>query len=162
MNVVAISGNLTEDPELKMAGETPVCRFTVAVHERKKQGDEWIDVPNFFYVDVFRAAEWLSTNLKKGGRVALTGRLKQRKWEKDGIQRETISIIADEVVPMAGVGAKQDAQPAQQPQQQQPSQPSQDGKRIAIANTQSEYTYGSPIGETANGTPVYHDVEIPF
>lgn len=145
MNVVALSGNLTRDPELKMAGSTPICKFTLAVSERKWQDEQWVDVPSFFHVDVFRGAEWLSNNLTKGMRVSLVGRLEQRTYEKDDERREAISILASEVVTM-----------------QNTSKPSQgDAKKVDVQTTSSAYGY-TPQAKTATADPVCYDTGLPF
>jgi single-strand DNA-binding protein len=51
INHVVLVGRLTRDSELKYtAGGQAVCKFSVAVNRRKKQGDQWVEDPNFFVV----------------------------------------------------------------------------------------------------------------
>lgn len=97
VNVVAISGNLTRDPEMR--GGTALG-FGVAVNERRKnpQTDEWEDYPNFVDCVVFgKRAEALERILHKGMKVAIQGRLRWSQWERDGQKRSKIEVIAEEV-----------------------------------------------------------------
>jgi single-strand DNA-binding protein len=102
LNVVAITGNLTKDPELRSTPSgTSVCKLRVAVNSRRKDGasGEWIDKPNYFDVTVFGAqGENCATYLAKGRPVAVEGRLDWREWEaQDGGKRQSIEILANSV-----------------------------------------------------------------
>jgi single-strand DNA-binding protein len=100
VNVVVITGNLTRDPELRHIGSgTAVCDLRVAVNSRRKEGQEWVDKPNYFDVTVWGAqGENCAQFLSKGRPVAVEGRLDWREWEaKDGGKRQTVSIIANSV-----------------------------------------------------------------
>jgi single-strand DNA-binding protein len=99
VNVVVITGNLTRDPELRSTpGGTSVCKLRVAVNSRRKEGDNWVDKPNFFDVTVWGAqGENCANYLSKGRPVAIEGRLDWREWEKDGVKRQTVEIIANSV-----------------------------------------------------------------
>ncbi len=100
VNVVVITGNLTRDPELRhTGGGTAVCDLRVAVNSRRKEGQEWVDKPNYFDVTVWGAqGENCANYLSKGRPVAVEGRLDWREWEaKDGGKRQAVSIIANSV-----------------------------------------------------------------
>jgi single-strand DNA-binding protein len=101
INVVAITGNLTKDPELRSTpGGTSVCKLRVAVNSRRKdQSGEWVDKPNYFDVTVWGAqGENCANYLSKGRPVAVEGRLDWREWEaQDGSKRQSIEIIANSV-----------------------------------------------------------------
>ena len=100
INRVVITGNLTRDPELRStSGGTSVCSLRVAVNSRRKEGDQWVDKPNFFDVTVWGAqGENCAQYLAKGRPVAIDGRLNWREWEdKEGAKRQTVDIIADSV-----------------------------------------------------------------
>jgi single-strand DNA-binding protein len=101
VNVVVITGNLTRDPDLRhTGGGTPVCELRVAVNSRRKEGQEWVDKPNFFDVTVWGAqGENCANYLSKGRPVAVEGRLDWREWEaKDGSgKRQAVSIVANSV-----------------------------------------------------------------
>lgn len=101
INRVAISGNLTRDPEYKaIPNGTPVLEFGMAVNDRRKNQStgEWEDAANFVDCVVFgKRAEYLSDMLCKGMKVALEGKLRYSQWEKDGQKRSKLSIVADEI-----------------------------------------------------------------
>lgn len=101
VNVVVITGNLTRDPELRSTpGGTSVCKLRVAVNGRRKDGQtgEWVDKPNFFDVTVWGGqGENCANYLAKGRPVAIEGRLDWREWEKDGVKRQAVEIVANSV-----------------------------------------------------------------
>lgn len=103
INVVVITGNLTQDPELRHLGSgTAVCELRVAVNSRRKDGTtgEWVDKPNYFNVTVWGAqGENCANYLSKGRPVAIEGRLDWREWDaKDGSgKRQAVQIIANSV-----------------------------------------------------------------
>ncbi len=101
INVVVITGNLTRDPELRhTGGGTAVCELRVAVNGRRKDGEEWVDKPNYFNVTAFGGrADSAAKYLSKGKPVAVEGRLDWQEWEaKDGSgKRQGVKIIANSV-----------------------------------------------------------------
>ena len=103
VNVVVITGNLTQDPELRhTGGGTAVCELRVAVNSRRKDGQtgEWVDKANYFNVTVWGAqGENCANYLSKGRPVAVEGRLDWREWEaKDGSgKRQAVQIVANTV-----------------------------------------------------------------
>jgi single-strand DNA-binding protein len=101
VNVVVVTGNLTQDPELRHLGSgTAVCELRVAVNTRRKEGNDWVDKPNYFNVTVWGAqGENCAQYLSKGRPVAIEGRLEWREWEaKDGSgKRQAIQIVANTV-----------------------------------------------------------------
>jgi single-strand DNA-binding protein len=103
INVVVITGNLTQDPELRHLGSgTAVCELRVAVNSRRKDGStgEWVDKPNYFNVTVWGAqGENCAQYLSKGRPVAVEGRLDWREWEakEGGGKRQAVQIIANSV-----------------------------------------------------------------
>lgn len=129
INIVAISGNLTRDPELRMTpGGTQVLNFGVAVNDRAKnqQTGEWEDRPNFIDCVLFgNRADALSRILRKGIKVSVSGSLRWSQWERDGQKRSKVEVVADEVVLMQAQqdGHQQPAYP--QPAYQQPAYPPQ-------------------------------------
>jgi single-strand DNA-binding protein len=100
---VTITGNLTDDPELK---HTPngnmVANFRLAVTARVRDGEGWRDGDtSFFRVNVWRQlAEHVTDSLAKGDRAVVIGRLKSRSWEtSEGERRSVVEVEADEVAP---------------------------------------------------------------
>ena len=101
INRVAISGNLTRDPELRQtAGGMAILGFGVAVNDRRKnqQTGEWEDYPNFIDCSMFGTrAQSVSRFLSKGSKVAIEGKLRWSQWERDGQKRSKIEVIIDEI-----------------------------------------------------------------
>jgi len=100
INRVVLTGNLTRDPELRSTNSgLPVCSLRVACNTRRKQGDEWVDKPNYFDVTVFgKQGENVAEYLEKGRPVAIDGRLEWREWEdQNNNKRQSVEIIADSV-----------------------------------------------------------------
>lgn len=108
INRVVLTGNLTADPELRqLPSGMSVCALRIAVNGRKKEGDSWVDKPNYFNVTVWGAqGENAAKFLAKGRPVAIDGRLEWREWETDGQKRQAVDIVADSV---QFLGSKDDA-----------------------------------------------------
>lgn len=112
LSSITIVGNITRDPELRSAGGSPVCSFSVAVNKRKKVKDEWVDVPSFFNVQVWgKRAEWVTNYLHKGDTVAVSGSHTQERYERDGQKVERWVLEADTVEPVGPLKKREEAQP---------------------------------------------------
>ena len=98
---VTITGNLTDDPELKFTPTgAAVANFRIAVTTRLREGEVWKDGDtSFFRVNAWRdLAEHITDSLAKGDRAVIIGRLRQRSWETpEGDKRSVIEVEADEV-----------------------------------------------------------------
>jgi single-strand DNA-binding protein len=99
-NKVIIAGNLTRDPEKKDTSAGAVTKFSIAVSEKYKKGDEWVENTDYFDIVVFkRQAETCNQYLSKGSRVLVEGKLKQGRWEaQDGTKRSKVEVMANKVV----------------------------------------------------------------
>ena len=100
INTVTIAGNLTRDPELRsMSSGLDVLEFSVAVNDRKKKGEEWVDDPSYFDCVLYgRKAQSLNDHLSKGRKVTVSGKLKQDRWQdSQGQNRSKVRIVASEV-----------------------------------------------------------------
>lgn len=108
INRVVLVGRLVRDAEQKYTpGGLAICEFSVAVNNRKKQGEEWVEEANFFDVTVFgRQGEAIQRYLVKGKQVGVDGRLKQDRWQdkETGKTRSKVGIIADNVMLLGGSG----------------------------------------------------------
>lgn len=104
LNRVLIIGRLTKDIELKYA-TTGTCfgRFSIAVNRSRKTDEGYKDEANFFDCDLIgKAAESLSTYLRKGKQVAVDGELVQQRWTKDGANYQKVIIHANAVHLLGG------------------------------------------------------------
>ena len=112
INKVILIGNLGTDPEVRyMPQGGAVANLTVATSEswtdkatnEKKEQTEWHRV-----VIYQRLAEIAGEYLRKGSKVYIEGKLKTRKWQdKDGVERYTTEIIANELQMLDGRGEGQ-------------------------------------------------------
>jgi single-strand DNA-binding protein len=100
-NQVTLTGNLTDDPELRFTPNgVAVANFRLAVDQRVWDTDGWKDgEPSYFRISVWRdQAEYVSRSLRKGARCVVSGRLKSRSWETpEGQRRSAVEVDADEV-----------------------------------------------------------------
>lgn len=99
MNRIYIIGNLTRDPELNTTNSgVSVCRFTVAVQRRMSNADG-VREADFFNVSAWRGtADNCAKFLKKGSKVAVTGSIQIRNFDRaDGTKGTSVEITADEV-----------------------------------------------------------------
>lgn len=101
-NKIILVGNLGRDPELRYTPQgTPVCSFTMATNERRKNRDsgEQEDQTTWFKVTLWgRQAETASQYLTKGRPVYIEGRLRLEEWtDRDGKQRYTLEVNATDM-----------------------------------------------------------------
>jgi single-strand DNA-binding protein len=106
-NKVIVSGNLTRDPESKSFSDSSVCRFTIAVNEKRGDKEEVL----FLDCNAWgKTGELIQQNFKKGENIFVEGRLRLEKWEKDGQNHSKISMTVDRMVFIGG-GKKNDDYP---------------------------------------------------
>jgi single-strand DNA-binding protein len=98
MNRVFLIGNLTKAPELRSTQDgTPVCGFTVAVNRPKTKNNPEPGA-DFFNVNAWRGlGENCARYLDKGRKVAVSGRVSLRTWEKDGKHGASLEVLAEDV-----------------------------------------------------------------
>ncbi|MFR1670757.1 MAG: single-stranded DNA-binding protein [Parasutterella excrementihominis] len=99
VNKVIILGNLGRDPETRFSGNNlQITSMSVATtsYRRSAETQERVEETEWHRVVLFgRQAEIAQQYLKKGSRVYLEGRLRTRKWEKDGQTHYSTEILAD-------------------------------------------------------------------
>ena len=97
MNIIALVGRLTSDPELKHTSSGIACsRFTVAVERSySKQGEE--KKADFISVVAWRnSAEFLCKYFTKGQRIGVQGSVRTGSYmDINGIKRYTFEVYAD-------------------------------------------------------------------
>lgn len=90
-NVVVLTGRLTRDPESRQVGEKTVAQFALAVNG-------YADKVSFFDVEAWgRTAEIVTQYAGKGKLVTVAGRLEQQRWEKDGMKRSKVLVVASQL-----------------------------------------------------------------
>lgn len=99
MNKVYLIGNLTRDPEISTTTSgLSVCRMSIAVSRRFSNAEGGRDT-DFFNVTAWRGtADNCAKFLKKGNKIAVSGSIQTRSYEKaDGTKGFSVDIVADEV-----------------------------------------------------------------
>ncbi len=118
LNVVAIMGRLTRDPELKTTQSgVNVCRFSIAcdrsfVRQGEERKADFIDI-----VAWRQQADFVCKYFGKGSLIAVDGRLQTESYQaKDGTNRTRIEVVANNV---SFAGAKAAGKPATASYEQQ-------------------------------------------
>lgn len=172
INRVAISGNLTRDPDYKVsASGMGILNFSIASNARQKnsQTGEWEDYAN--YVDCVKfgsGTDYLSQHIHKGSKVVVEGRLHYSSWERDGQKRSKLEIVVDN---LDFVSPKSDGQQGYQQRAtaHQPSQHEQSAQfnQAPMPAAQQPATTQEPIPAAQQPVttqpPVdVYDEDIPF
>lgn len=101
INKVILVGNLGADPEQRsMPSGSAVTNLRIATSEswRDKQSGEQQERTEWHRIVLFgRLAEIAGEYLKKGSQVYIEGSLRTRKWEKDGVERFSTEIVAQDM-----------------------------------------------------------------
>ena len=98
MNKIILIGNLTKDPEIRSTTTgKKVASFSIAINDGKDQNGQ--DIVQYFNITAWeKKAEIAELYLKKGHKVAITGKLQIKTWEKtDGTKASTPEIVCLEL-----------------------------------------------------------------
>lgn len=113
LNNVSIVGRLVRDIDLKFTQTgTAIGKISIAVQDDYKDkstgkyGTDYIDI-TFWGKQAEFVAEYCGA---KGLLIAIKGRLKQERWEKDGRKNSKITIKAEQAYPIEWAGQKQKQQ----------------------------------------------------
>ncbi len=121
LNKCMFIGRLGKDPEVKqMSNGKSVANFSVACGWKGKdtEGTEWVPC-----VAYDKLAEIIGHYLTKGSQVYIEGKMRTRKWQKDGVDRYTTEIAVDQMQMLGGKsegGGGQRQQGGYTPQRQAP------------------------------------------
>ena len=128
INKVILVGNLGADPDTRyMPSGGAVTNLSIATSEswKDKQTGEPKERTEWHKVAMFgRLAEISAEYLRKGSQVYIEGKIRTRKWQdKDGNDRWTTEVIADEMQMLGGRGGGGGAPMGGSEGYSQPSQP---------------------------------------
>ena len=98
-NRVVLVGNLTRDVDLRYTpSQTAVTDIGLAVNDRVKRNNEWVDEATFVDVTLWgRQAEVANEYLSKGAPVLIEGRLKLDTWEQEGQKRSKLRVVGEKM-----------------------------------------------------------------
>jgi single-strand DNA-binding protein len=124
VNKVILVGNLGADPEVRhLENGVTVANFNLATTEyfRDKVSGERREQSEWHRVVVWRGlADVVEKYVRKGSKLYVEGKLRTRKWEKDGIERYTTEIMADTLNMLDRPAGDAGGAPRQAPAQAQP------------------------------------------
>jgi single-strand DNA-binding protein len=111
INKVILVGNLGADPEVRYTGGgTAIASLRIATSEQwtDKQSGQKQERTEWHRVKLFgRLAEIAGEYLKKGSQIYVEGSLRTDKYtDKDGIERYSTDIIANDLQMLGGRGAE--------------------------------------------------------
>ena len=114
LNTVIVEGNACRDAEVKKSPSgTVICKMSIAVNRYFKSGEGFENEVSYFDVDTFgKVAELCAEKCKKGVGVRVTGRLKQNRWQSEGVNRSQVVIIGDHVEFKPKAQGKNDTPPS--------------------------------------------------
>lgn len=148
---IIVVGTLTADPELRfIPSGKAVANFSIACNQRRKnqQTGQWEDSDaTFLRANLWgEYAENVAESLTKGTKVIARGVLKQRKYEKDGVERINFEMEVEEIGPtLRWATAKVDKAP----------------KGGGSTRVQDSAPAGDPWGSTGGGS-AWGDDQPPF
>lgn len=91
MNITILIGRLTSDPQVKLAGDTTVAKFTLAVNRFKKGEADFINCVAFG-----KTAENIANFFFKGNQIAIKGRIQTGSYDaQDGTKRYTTDVVVE-------------------------------------------------------------------
>lgn len=117
VNKAIILGNVGKDPEVRFLPDgKATANLSVATSSswkdksgEKQESTEWHRISAFG-----KLAEIIGEYVKKGSQIYIEGRITTRKWkDKEGVERYSTEIIADQMQMLGGRGEKSEA-PAKQ------------------------------------------------
>ena len=95
INCTILQGRLTAEPEIKNAGETKVCNFTVANSKTYKDKEKKVFLRCVAWGNT---AEFICKYFKKGQEIVVKGSLETREWkDNDGNNRSSTELYVEEV-----------------------------------------------------------------
>ena len=127
VNKCILVGHLGNDPEVKyMPSGGAVTNVSLATTEswKDKSSGEKVERTEWHRLVFFgKLAEIVGEYVRKGSQIYVEGKLKTRKWDKDGVDMYTTEIVCDEMQMLGGKGdsAGQAPQQQSQPKQNLPS-----------------------------------------
>lgn len=99
-NSVTLVGHLGGDVDLRALPDgTPVANFRLATDEARKRPDgQWDKYPEWHRIVVYgQQATLAQKHLSKGAQCLCSGKLRTRKWTKDGVDHWTTEVVASSV-----------------------------------------------------------------
>lgn len=137
-NSVVLLGNVTRDVEVRyLQGGSAVCDIGLAVNEKYKKGDEWVEDVTFVDITLWgRTAEVAGEYLRKGSPVLISGRLKLDTWEKEGQKHSKLKVVGERMQLIGGKRGEHDQSRDESPSEysQEPAKPTRTAKPCPVVD----------------------------
>lgn len=106
INKVIIVGTVGKDPEMRYSQSgSALCSLSIATNEKwKDKNGEMQERTEWHRVKAFgKLAEIIGEYVKKGGQLYVEGKLRTEKYtDKQGVEKYSTDIIADEIMLLGG------------------------------------------------------------
>ena len=165
INCVTLTGRLTRDAELKYTQNGgAIVRFSMAVNRSKRNADgSWAEEASYFDCVYFgKGAESVNSYLSRGRQVAVSGELRQSRWEQDGQTRSRVEVFVNNLSLLSQGGSKsQEGDGGNGGSYQKPQSTNQN----SYSKPQNQYNQQSQYQQTTaqqNGPEEFQDDDIPF
>ena len=166
INCVTLTGRLTRDAELKYTQNGgAIVRFSMAVNRSKRNADgSWAEEASYFDCVYFgKGDESVNSYLSRGRQVAVSGELRQSRWEQDGQTRRRVEVFVNNLSLLSQGGSK--------PQEgdggssyQKPATPYRENQN-SYSKPQNQYRQQPQYQQAPaqqNGPEEFQDDDIPF
>lgn len=126
MNRVILKGNVGQDPKITTFDNGgKVAQFSLATTERgftTQDGKEIPDETTWHNIVVRKSglAGVVEQFVRKGTPLLVSGKIKERVYEKDGVEKHIVEIYVDELELLGG-GQKREETPAPEPEEDMPA-----------------------------------------
>lgn len=112
---VSLTGRLTKEPTQKNWQGTTVVSFSMAVNTTKKLDDGKYQT-DFYNVSVWgKTGEFILPRITKGSLVQVYGDLILQAYkDKNGVERQSLSVRSTDVIPLSPSAAKKEQQPEEE------------------------------------------------
>ena len=158
VNKVILVGNCGQDPETRYTPDgMAITTLSLATSEswKDKQTGQQQDRTEWHRVVFYgRIAEIAGEYIGKGSQVYVEGKLRTRKWEKDGVERYTTEIVVDLQGMMQLLGGNRQGEGQGQP----PAKGGQQSPRSAPKRRPAQ----QPAGQQPYPTQDDLDDDLPF
>lgn len=97
LNQINLIGRVGHTPEIRIADQSTICNFTLAVNDRVKVNDQWMDQTVWFRCTALgKTADVMAKYVKKGSLIFVSGKMKSWKYTgKDGVEKTTWEVTVN-------------------------------------------------------------------
>jgi len=147
LNSVLFIGRVTRDGELKyLESGAAILKFSLAVNRSipPKDGGEWKNEASFFDLQAWgKMAEQKAPHIVKGKQIAVVGKLRQDRWEKDGQSQSKIYVVVSGIQILADPRPK--GEQDQPPKKEEPARKSPYNPDGSVRPSPDEFTDDIPF-----------------